>query len=61
MRALALAALLSGCVIHYTPGSLEDIQERCAGEARAEYYVGHKSVDEAMSVYRSCLRREGLS
>jgi hypothetical protein len=60
IRAALAALLLSGCVVA-VPDSREDKLSKCAGEARAEYYVGGASVDEAMAVYRRCLRREGVS
>lgn len=34
---------------------------KCRAEARADYYVGQKSVEESMATYRNCLRREGVS
>lgn len=33
---------------------------KCRAEARADYYVGQKSVEESMATYRNCLKREGV-
>lgn len=34
--------------------------KKCRGEARAEYYVGQKSVEQSLEVYEACKRREGV-
>lgn len=47
-----------GCMVAKSPNDV--ILEQCAGEARAEYYVGDASVDQAMRVYEECLARHGV-
>lgn len=37
-----------------------DKLKKCRTEARAEYYVGQKSVEESLAAYDACLKREGL-
>lgn len=41
-------------------GDVSSKLAKCRAEARADYYVGEKSVDEAMATYHACLKREGV-
>jgi hypothetical protein len=34
-------------------------EDECAARARAEYYVGHMTPDEAMAAYDACMREHG--
>lgn len=49
-----------GCNEAAHPDPLDAQTKKCAGEARAEYYVGEASVDEAMRVYDECMRDGGF-
>jgi hypothetical protein len=47
-----------GCLVE--PKTSQDaLLDHCAGEARAAYYVGDASVDEAMRIYEACKARGG--
>lgn len=45
-----------GCMEPKTPSLLD----QCADEARAAYYVGDASVEEAMRIYEVCKSRSGV-
>lgn len=58
MKTLAwvLAACALGCVPE-PKNAAEALEAKCAGDARAEYYVGGASVEFAMRVYDICMAR----
>ncbi len=62
MRALLIASLLCvGCTVAAPdPQDPTSVLEHCAGEARAAYYVGGVSEEEAMAIYDRCLARGGV-
>lgn len=63
----AVAYALTGCGSTFQEiedaakdGDVPAKLRKCRAEARAAYYVGEKSEDEAMQVYTDCKKREGL-
>ncbi len=58
--AATLSLCLGGCGTFLEAKDPTSILEKCAGEARAEYLVGEKTVEEAMAVFEACKKREGL-
>lgn len=64
MKALAWSAALCALGCTPTPPAKDPttaLIEKCTAEARAEHYVGGKSVDEAMRAYDACIARGGLN
>ena len=51
---------LAGCGTFLEAKDPQSILDKCAGEARAEYYVGQSTVEEALAVFEACKKREGL-
>ncbi len=57
----AACVALSACAISVSdPEDPTGALEKCRTEARAAYYVGEASEDEAMDIYQRCLIREGV-
>jgi outer membrane murein-binding lipoprotein Lpp len=57
--------VLAGCgasleEIDRASGDVADKLQKCRGEARADFYVGKKSVEESLRTYETCKKREGL-
>lgn len=52
--------VLVGCGTFLEAKDPQSALEKCAAEARAEYYVGESSVEDAMAVFEACKKREGL-
>jgi hypothetical protein len=50
---------LMGCTAMPPEDPHEALQKKCAAEARAEHYVGKKSVEDSMLHYDECMRRGG--
>jgi hypothetical protein len=61
----AVGACLTGCgpsfaeIEKASDASAAKLQ-KCRGEARADFYVGKKSVEDSMRTYEACKKREGL-
>lgn len=59
LRYLTLSAGLAGCIFS-EPKDPTGVLERCRAEARADYYVGQISLEEAMRRYDLCVSRGGV-
>lgn len=66
IRGLVLLACLSGssgCWLGPDARDASSVDEKlskCRTEARADYYVGQRSVEESLKAYEDCKKREGL-
>jgi hypothetical protein len=60
MASLSFLLVVGACGSTLQARSLSSVTHRCRDEARAAYYSGDASVDEAENVYDRCLRREGV-
>ncbi len=57
---LCLCLSLAGCFEFLGPIEPSTALEKCRTDARAAYYVGEASVEEALAIYEACKKDAGI-